>query len=134
MKFFEPGSLVLFGREVATANRFSDQGRESDFMEEEWLNVVKRLWTEDDEFDHAGKYYKIVKGYLQPKPIQSCPPPGGKLSVGRFRLLDLRSLFGTPRRDVVIVGSSSLACSVGRPARNSTALYLRDNRAGRAQM
>lgn len=37
---------------------------------EEWLNVVKRLWTEDDEFDHDGKYYKIKKGYLQPKPIQ----------------------------------------------------------------
>ncbi len=39
-------------------------------MAEEWLGIVKRLWTEDDEFDHEGKYYKIVKGYLQPKPIQ----------------------------------------------------------------
>jgi alkanesulfonate monooxygenase SsuD/methylene tetrahydromethanopterin reductase-like flavin-dependent oxidoreductase (luciferase family) len=39
-------------------------------MAEEWLAIVKRLWTEDDEFDHEGKYYKIVKGYLQPKPIQ----------------------------------------------------------------
>ena len=39
-------------------------------MAEEWLAIVKRLWTEDDEFDHEGKYYRIVKGYLQPKPIQ----------------------------------------------------------------
>ena len=39
-------------------------------MAEEWLAIVKRLWTEDEEFDHEGKYYKIVKGYLQPKPIQ----------------------------------------------------------------
>jgi dimethylsulfone monooxygenase len=39
-------------------------------MAEEWIGIVKRLWTEDDEFDHEGKYYKIAKGYLQPKPIQ----------------------------------------------------------------
>jgi FMNH2-dependent dimethyl sulfone monooxygenase len=37
---------------------------------EEWLAIVKRLWTEDDAFDHEGTYYKISKGYLQPKPIQ----------------------------------------------------------------
>ena len=41
----------------------------------EWLSIVKRLWTEDEEFDHAGKFYKIVKGYLQPKPIQKPYPP-----------------------------------------------------------
>ena len=43
-------------------------------MAEEWLAIVKRLWTEDDEFDHQGKYYKIAKGYLQPKPIQKPYP------------------------------------------------------------
>lgn len=37
---------------------------------EEWLDVVKRLWTEDEEFDHDGRFYKIKKGYLQPKPLQ----------------------------------------------------------------
>ena len=39
-------------------------------MAAEWLEIVKRLWTEDDEFDHDGQYYQIKKGYLQPKPIQ----------------------------------------------------------------
>jgi len=43
-------------------------------MAEEWLHVVKRLWTEDEEFDHEGKFYRIVKGYLQPKPIQRPHP------------------------------------------------------------
>jgi dimethylsulfone monooxygenase len=43
-------------------------------MAEEWLAIVKRLWTEDEEFDHEGKFYKIVKGYLQPKPIQQPYP------------------------------------------------------------
>ena len=37
---------------------------------EEWLGIVKRLWTEDSFFDHTGRYFKIAKGYLQPKPIQ----------------------------------------------------------------
>ena len=37
---------------------------------EEWLAIVKRLWTEDDDFDHEGRFYKIKKGYLAPKPIQ----------------------------------------------------------------
>jgi dimethylsulfone monooxygenase len=43
-------------------------------MAEEWLAIVKRLWTQDEEFDHEGKYYRIVKGYLQPKPIQAPYP------------------------------------------------------------
>ena len=38
---------------------------------EEWLDIIKRLWTEDDEFDYDGTYYQIKKGYLQPKPIQA---------------------------------------------------------------
>jgi alkanesulfonate monooxygenase SsuD/methylene tetrahydromethanopterin reductase-like flavin-dependent oxidoreductase (luciferase family) len=36
----------------------------------EWLEVIKRLWTEDDEFDFDGKYFQIKKGYLAPKPVQ----------------------------------------------------------------
>ena len=37
---------------------------------EEWIAIVKRLWTEDESFDHEGRFYKIKKGYLAPKPIQ----------------------------------------------------------------
>jgi len=41
---------------------------------EEWLAIVKRLWTEDETFDYAGKFYKVSKGYLQPKPLQKPHP------------------------------------------------------------
>jgi alkanesulfonate monooxygenase SsuD/methylene tetrahydromethanopterin reductase-like flavin-dependent oxidoreductase (luciferase family) len=41
---------------------------------EEWIGIVKRLWTDDEEFDHEGKFYRIKKGYLQPKPIQAPHP------------------------------------------------------------
>ena len=41
---------------------------------EEWLAIVKRLWTQDEPFDHDGKFYRIKGGYLQPKPIQQPYP------------------------------------------------------------
>jgi dimethylsulfone monooxygenase len=41
---------------------------------EEWLGIVKRLWSEDADFDHEGRFYRINKGYLKPKPIQSPYP------------------------------------------------------------
>jgi alkanesulfonate monooxygenase SsuD/methylene tetrahydromethanopterin reductase-like flavin-dependent oxidoreductase (luciferase family) len=36
----------------------------------EWLDIMKKLWTRDEPFDFEGRFYKIKKGYLQPKPIQ----------------------------------------------------------------
>jgi alkanesulfonate monooxygenase SsuD/methylene tetrahydromethanopterin reductase-like flavin-dependent oxidoreductase (luciferase family) len=41
---------------------------------EEWVMLVKRLWTEDETFDHEGKFYRIKGGYLQPKPLQEPYP------------------------------------------------------------
>ena len=41
---------------------------------QEWLDIVKRLWTEEDDFDHEGRFYRINKGYLKPKPIQKPYP------------------------------------------------------------
>ena len=36
----------------------------------EWLQILKELWTRDEPFDFDGRFYKIKKGYLEPKPIQ----------------------------------------------------------------
>ena len=41
---------------------------------DEWLTIIKRLWSEDEDFDYEGKYYKIRQGDLQPKPIQKPYP------------------------------------------------------------
>ena len=41
---------------------------------EEWLGIIKRLWTEEEPFDHEGRFYKIKQGVLQPKPLQNPTP------------------------------------------------------------
>jgi FMNH2-dependent dimethyl sulfone monooxygenase len=40
----------------------------------EWIDIVERLWTEDDEVNYDGRYYKVARGYLQPKPVQKPRP------------------------------------------------------------
>lgn len=41
---------------------------------DEWIAIIRRLWTEDETFDHEGKFYRIRKGYLAPKPVQTPHP------------------------------------------------------------
>ena len=36
----------------------------------EWIEIVKRLWTETKPFDHAGKYFQLEELQAQPKPWQ----------------------------------------------------------------
>jgi len=40
----------------------------------EWLDVIKQLWTREEEFDFDGRYYTIKKGWLAPKPLQKPYP------------------------------------------------------------
>jgi alkanesulfonate monooxygenase SsuD/methylene tetrahydromethanopterin reductase-like flavin-dependent oxidoreductase (luciferase family) len=41
---------------------------------EEWIGVVKRLWSDPAMFDHAGKYLRLNGAMSQPKPIQRPNP------------------------------------------------------------
>ncbi len=54
----------------------------------EWIELVKRLWTEEEEFDFAGKFFTIEKGFHQPKPVRRPHPPvmnaGGSPTGARF--------------------------------------------------
>jgi alkanesulfonate monooxygenase SsuD/methylene tetrahydromethanopterin reductase-like flavin-dependent oxidoreductase (luciferase family) len=40
----------------------------------EWLEIVKRLWTEDGEVDFDGRFYQIKGAVLAPKPLQQPHP------------------------------------------------------------
>ncbi len=65
--WFKP-EIEMFGRaQLDHGDRYK--------MAEEWLHLVKRLWTEDAEFDHDGKFFQIKGGWCQPKPIHKPYPP-----------------------------------------------------------
>jgi alkanesulfonate monooxygenase SsuD/methylene tetrahydromethanopterin reductase-like flavin-dependent oxidoreductase (luciferase family) len=67
------------------------RGRQLDHDEryvaaDEWLTILKRLWTEEDEFDFEGTYYQIKKAYAMPKPLQKPYPVvvnAGQSATGR---------------------------------------------------
>ena len=41
----------------------------------EWLEIVRRLWTAEDEFAFEGRFFRIERGFHQPKPLQKPYPP-----------------------------------------------------------
>lgn len=44
-------------------------------LAEEWTDILLRLWTSDEEFDHEGEFFRIARGYSSPKPLQRPHPP-----------------------------------------------------------
>jgi alkanesulfonate monooxygenase SsuD/methylene tetrahydromethanopterin reductase-like flavin-dependent oxidoreductase (luciferase family) len=64
-----------FGDEFAMFGRpLLDHETRYDYAEE-WLEIVRRLWTAEDEWDFAGRYFRIERGVLEPKPLQRPHPP-----------------------------------------------------------
>jgi alkanesulfonate monooxygenase SsuD/methylene tetrahydromethanopterin reductase-like flavin-dependent oxidoreductase (luciferase family) len=41
----------------------------------EWIDVVKALWSREDEFDVSGGFFEIKGAYQQPKPLRKPGPP-----------------------------------------------------------
>jgi dimethylsulfone monooxygenase len=41
----------------------------------EWIEIIKMLWTRQEEFDYEGKYLTVRKGFAMPKPLQRPFPP-----------------------------------------------------------
>jgi alkanesulfonate monooxygenase len=56
----------------------TEQKRDGDFLphderyqrSEEYIALLKRLWTEPKPFDHAGTYYRFEQGFAEVKPLQ----------------------------------------------------------------
>ena len=36
----------------------------------EWIEVMKLLWSREEDFDYEGKFIRVSKGFAMPKPIQ----------------------------------------------------------------
>jgi dimethylsulfone monooxygenase len=65
--WFEP-EFAMFGRPVLDHETRYEHAAE-------WVEIVRRLWTCDGEFDYAGRFFRIEKGFHEPKPIQKSHPP-----------------------------------------------------------
>lgn len=90
-----PGFVAptLAAREIATLDQFSggrlgvhfisggsddEQKRDGDYLShderyartDEYLQILRRVWTEDRPFDHEGTYYKFAQAYSEVKPAQ----------------------------------------------------------------
>jgi dimethylsulfone monooxygenase len=53
----------------------------------EWLDIVKRLWSEEGRFDYDGKYFRLNGALANPKPIQRPFPAlmnAGASAVGQL--------------------------------------------------
>lgn len=75
----------------------------------EWLHVVRECWTRQDEFDFEGKYFKIAKGYAQPKPLQTPHPPvmnAGRSGIGRAFAAKHADIAFTAMNDIDIVANT----------------------------
>jgi len=41
----------------------------------EWIEILKLLWSREEEFDYEGRFLRVKKGFSMPKPIQKPFPP-----------------------------------------------------------
>ena len=41
----------------------------------EWIEIIKLLWTRQEDFDYEGKFLRVKKGFAMPKPLQTPFPP-----------------------------------------------------------
>ena len=56
---------------------FGIQPREHDesyAVADEWVEIIERLWADEDEFDFDGHFFTMKRAYLQPKPVQRPRP------------------------------------------------------------
>jgi alkanesulfonate monooxygenase len=88
--FMEP---TLAARKLATLDQFTggrlavhiisggddaEQRRDGDFLShderyartDEYVGLLRRIWTEDRPFDHEGRYYRFEGGFSEVKPVQ----------------------------------------------------------------
>lgn len=65
---------------------------------QEWIDILRELWTRDDPYTFEGKYYQVKDAILRPQPVQQPYPVlmnAGSSSAGRN--------FGARNCDVVFI-------------------------------
>ena len=101
---------------------------------EEWLALVRRLWTEEEAFDRDGKYFQGKLLWSQPKPVQAPFPPimnAGSSPVGqRFSATNCDMNFVMLRQKdeesdrAQIQNLKRMAAEAGRPSQCWIHIYV----------
>jgi len=66
------------GIHIISGGSDSEQRRDGDYLNhderyartDEYLEILRRVWTEQKPFDHDGKYYRFEQAYSEVKPVQ----------------------------------------------------------------
>lgn len=127
------GLNIVAGYHPTEHAMFGTPLREHDeryLVADEWIRILKRLWTEEDEyeFDFDGEYYKLAGAESAPKPVQSPYPvimSAGTSPAGRhfaFEHADLLFL-GVQDVDDAAAVTSELRADADRAGREDLALW-----------
>ena len=132
---FSNGRIALH---IITGGTDADQHRDGDWLDhdtryrrtDEYLTVLRRVWTEDRPFDHAGEFYRIAGAFSEVKPVQAPHVPlyfgGASEAAHRIgaRHCDVYMLWGEPLAAIRdrIAEVRAVAARVGREPRFSVSL------------
>ncbi|WP_224391029.1 LLM class flavin-dependent oxidoreductase [Pseudonocardia sp. ICBG1293] len=85
--------IEMFGiKQLAHDDRYA--------VAQEWVDIIRRLWTTDEPFSFDGKYFRVTDASIAPKPVQGPHPVlmnAGGSGAGRH--------FGARNCDVVFVSA-----------------------------
>lgn len=131
------GLNIVAGWNATEIEMFHEAQREHDeryAMAEEWIQLIKRLWTEEGSFDFEGRFFHCPGAYAEPKPVQRPHPlvmsagvsPAGRefaarhadmnfllaptLEIAEEVARDVRKLAASHGRKVSIWGMACLVC------------------------
>ncbi|HKX05776.1 MAG TPA: LLM class flavin-dependent oxidoreductase, partial [Methylomirabilota bacterium] len=118
---------------IITGGSDADQARDGDYVDhdtryrrtDEYLGLLRRMWTEERPFDHAGEFYRVTKAGSDVKPVQKPHIPlyfgGASEAAHRIgaRHCDVYMLWGEPLAAIRarIAEVRAAAAGVGRNPR-----------------
>jgi len=123
---------------IITGGSDADQAKDGDWLDhdtryrrtDEYLGVMRRVWTEERPFDHTGEFYRLAKAYSEIKPLQKPHIPlyfGGASEAAHLigaKHCDVYMLWGEPLAAIRerVAEVRAVAARVGREPRFSVSL------------
>ena len=132
---FSGGRVALH---IITGGSDADQAKDGDWLDhdtryrrtDEYLTLMRRVWTEERPFDFEGEFYRVAKAFSEVKPVQKPHIPlyfGGASEAAHqigARHCDIYMLWGEPLAAVKarIAEVRAAAARFGREPRISVSL------------